>query len=155
VVTGGPGCGKSSSAKMFARNVVQADHYNVLLVPLQGLDVSQEIPSIVDAYIADASLGEGCLPENPIGWVRDEAKPLLLVFDGLDEVARPDGAGLEVTRQFLGNLRAWLGRANSGADAGVMALVLGRPRSRRKRSVALLADRCSLSNRFARSMRSG
>lgn len=129
IVTGGPGSGKSSSAKIFAWDVAQTDSHNVLFVPLQGLDVSQDIPSIVDVYIADASLGGGCLPENPIGWVREDVKPLVLVFDGLDEVARPDGAGLEVTRQFLGNLRAWLGRANSGGDARVMALVLGRPQA--------------------------
>ncbi len=129
VVTGGPGCGKSSAAKMLAHEVARAEDHDVFLVPLQGLDVSRKIDDIVESYIADARIGGGCLPESPVGWAAHASKPLLLIFDGLDEVARSDGVDLDVTRQFLGNLRAWLGRANSGARAKVMAIAIGRPQA--------------------------
>jgi uncharacterized protein YjbI with pentapeptide repeats len=129
VVTGGPGCGKSSTAKVLARDVAVADRYNVFLVPLQGLDVSRDIDVIVADYVDDARHNSSCLPESPIDWIRHDPKPLLLVFDGLDEVAREDGAGLEVTRQFLESLRVWLGRVNDGADLKVMAVTLGRPQA--------------------------
>lgn len=129
VVTGGPGCGKSSTAKVFSRDVAMADEVNVFLVPLQGLDVSRDIDLIVGDYIDDARHNSSCLPESPVSWMRHDSKPLLLIFDGLDEVARPDGAGLEVTRQFLESLRVWLGRANDGSDLKVMALTLGRPQA--------------------------
>lgn len=131
VVTGGPGCGKSSSARILARDIAQKDQYNVFVVPLQGLDVRPGIKEIVAAYVADASANIDCLPTSPIDWQRNDQKPLLLVFDGLDEVTRPDGAGFEVTRQFLGNLRNWLITVN-GAGRGrahIMAIVLGRPQA--------------------------
>ncbi|MEM7045890.1 MAG: pentapeptide repeat-containing protein, partial [Pseudomonadota bacterium] len=129
VVTGGPGCGKSSTAKMLARDVAAADRFNVFVVPLQGLDVSREIDVIVNSYLDDARHNSSCLPESPINWIRHDPKPLLLIFDGLDEVARPDGEGLEVTRQFLESLRVWLGRVNDGTDLKAMALTLGRPQA--------------------------
>lgn len=129
VVTGGPGCGKSSTAKVLAHNVAVADRYNVFLVPLQGLDVSRDIDVIVADYVDDARHNSSCLPESPISWIRHDPKPLLLIFDGLDEVAREDGAGLEVTRQSLESLRVWLGRVNEGVDLKVMAVTLGRPQA--------------------------
>ncbi len=129
VVTGGPGCGKSSTAKMFACDVARTDDYSVFLVPLHGLDVSRDVASIVSDYVDDARHNSSSLPDSPINWVRHDPKPLLLIFDGLDEVAREDGAGLEVTRQFLESLRVWLGRVNDGADLKVMALTLGRPQA--------------------------
>ncbi|MGI9490850.1 MAG: pentapeptide repeat-containing protein [Geminicoccaceae bacterium] len=129
-MTGGPGCGKSSSAKMFARDLTWSEGYNVFVVPLQGMDVRAEIEDIVGTYVKTASRGGQCLSESPIDWLREEPKTLLLVFDGLDEVARPDGAGLEVTQQFLGKLRTWLTTVNSASrETTVMALALGRPQA--------------------------
>ena len=96
---------------------------------LQGLDVSRDIDAIVGDYLDDARHNGSCLPESPIDWIRHDPKPLLLIFDGLDEVAREDGAGLEVTRTFLESLRVWLGRVNGGVDLKVMALILGRPQA--------------------------
>jgi hypothetical protein len=136
VVTGGPGCGKSSSARMFARDVAFADRANVFLVPLQGLDVTEGVEEVVDVYVAAASHSSACLPESPIRWLRNDPKPLLLVFDGLDEAARPDGAGLEVTRQFLGNLRTWLAQVNAPARRrreSWPSLLAGRRRRRTRR----------------------
>jgi len=95
--------------------------------PCRG--VSRDIDVIVGDYIEDARHNTSCLPESPINWIRHDPKPLLLIFDGLDEVAREDGAGLEVTRQFLESLRTWLGRVNDGTDLKVMALALGRPQA--------------------------
>ncbi len=74
--------------------------------------------------------GPGALGANPLVWLAEDPKPLLLIFDGLDEVARPDGAGLEVTQRFLGALRSKLDFLNGGGDqARLMALALGRPQA--------------------------
>ena len=127
VVTGGPGCGKSSSAKILAKDVAIAERFHVFFVPLQGLNVSRDIDAIIDDYVRVASRNSNCLPESPVNWVRDQTKPLFLIFDGLDEVARPDGADLEVTRKFLENLRLWLSQMNGAQAPKVLALVLGRP----------------------------
>jgi hypothetical protein len=142
IITGGPGSGKSSSAKMFARDVAWAGHYNVYFVSLHGLDVSTSIEQVVDSYVQWAALSQVGLPESPLKWLRTDYKPLLLIFDGLDEVARPDREGPEVTRKFVSNLRHWLGGANGGRELKVKALTLGRPKAAED-----AADEISLASR--------
>ena len=131
--------------RYFHADVALADQYNVFLVPLQGLNVNQDIDAVVSDYLDDARHNSSCLPESPIDWIRHDPKPLLLIFDGLDEVAREDGAGLEVTRTFLESLRVWLGRVNGGgADLKVMALTLGRPQAAEEAASKIRRARRSL-----------
>ena len=127
---------------MLARDVARAGHYNVYFVSLHGLDVSNSIEQIVDNYVQWASHSDGGLLESPLKWLRTDYKPLLLIFDGLDEVARPDREGPEVTRKFVSNLRHWLGGANGGRELRVKALTLGRPRAAED-----AADEISLASR--------
>ena len=147
VVTGGPGSGKSSSALWFARDVAYTGCVNVFVVRLQGLDVDRPIDAIVDEFVDVAGSDHGMLETSPLDWLRDDPKPLLLIFDGLDEVARPDGAGLEVTKTFLRTLHTRLGQSNREAKARLMALVLGRPQAAEEAALALggsLEDRALL-----------
>ncbi len=137
VVTGGPGSGKSSSALWFARDVAYAGSFNVFVVRLQGLEVDRPIDAVVDEFVEFAGVDHGMLEENPLKWVRDDPKPLLLVFDGLDEVARPDGAGLDVTKTFLRTLHTRLGLANREGKARLMALALGRPQAAEEAALAM------------------
>ena len=136
VVTGGPGSGKSSSALWFARDVAFAGSFNVFVVRLQGLDVGRSIPEIV-RDIVDFGSDHRMLEDSPLDWLRDDAKPLLLVFDGLDEVARPDGAGLEVTKTFIRTLHGYLGSTNREVKAKLIALVLGRPQAAEEAALAM------------------
>ena len=130
VVTGGPGSGKSSSAQWFARDVAYSGVLNVFVIQLQGLEVDQPIDSIVEAFVDLIGSDHGMLEASPLDWLRDDPKSLLLVFDGLDEVARPDAAGLEVIKTFLRTLQMRLAHANSGRKkARLMALALGRPQA--------------------------
>ena len=147
VVSGGPGSGKSSSAKMLARKVAFDGHYNVFLLPVQGLDVDRPIDAIIDDYLQQTRGRVGALGGNPLSWIETDPLPLLLIFDGLDEVARPDGAGLEVTQRFLQTLRSCLDHRNGGAKkARLMALALGRPQAAEEsiRKVGGLSDRALL-----------
>jgi hypothetical protein len=65
--------------------------------------------------------------ENPLDQpqfaTRD--RPLLLIFDGLDELAQPGRVADEQTREFLGELRFFLDRWNM-AQCRVFGLVTGR-----------------------------
>ncbi len=137
VVTGGPGSGKSSSALWFARDVAYAGSFNVFVVRLQGLDVDRPIDAVVDEFVEFASVDHGMLEVSPLKWLQDDPKPLLLVFDGLDEVARPDGAGLDVTKTFLRALHTRLGQANREGKARLMALALGRPQAAEEAALAM------------------
>ena len=158
IIAGGPGSGKSSSARMIARDLSMTGRCNVLLVPLQGLDVTAPPHDIVEHYIQATRTSSEGLSENPMNWLREDYMPLLLIFDGLDEVARPDGAGAEVTRKFVANLRTWLWHANELAPmAKVVALVLGRQQaaenaadeiSLRDRALLHVAQLCPLEERL-------
>jgi hypothetical protein len=130
VVSGGPGSGKSSSASMFARKVAFEGRCNVFLIPVGGLNVERPIDEIVKDFVTKTRGRVGALGGNPLDWLETDPLPLLLIFDGLDEVARDDGAGLEVTQRFLNALRDRLGFANGGSKkARLMALALGRPQA--------------------------
>ncbi|MGI9505172.1 MAG: NACHT domain-containing protein, partial [Geminicoccaceae bacterium] len=137
VVTGGPGSGKSSSALWFARDVAYAGSANVFVIRLQGLDVDRPIDAVIKDFVAFSGSDHGMLEESPIDWLRDDPKPLLLVFDGLDEVARPDGEGLEVTKTFLRTLHTRLGQANRDVEARITALALGRPHAAEEAALAM------------------
>jgi len=137
VVTGGPGSGKSSSALWFARDVAYAGSVNVFVIRLQGLDVDRPIDAVIKDFVAFSGSDHGMLEESPVDWLRDDPKPLLLVFDGLDEVARPDGEGLEVTKTFLRTLHTRLGQSNRDVKARIMALALGRPNAAEEAALAM------------------
>ncbi|MFG6547400.1 pentapeptide repeat-containing protein, partial [Sulfitobacter sp. 1A13730] len=129
IVTGAPGSGKSSSAKVLAQRVAYSDYYNVFFVPLQGRDVTLDIGSIIDKQL-EFTRASGTLTTNPVDALQNDYKPLLLIFDGLDEVKRPDLGGVDTTRKFVSNLRAWLTQHNTqSSDVLIRAIVLGRPQA--------------------------
>lgn len=147
VVSGGPGSGKSSSAMMFARKVASERRCNVFLIPVQGLNVDRPIDEVVDDFVQKTKGRVGALGGNPLTWLETDPLPLLLIFDGLDEVARPEGAGLEVTQRFLNALRSRLDHLNGGSqNARLMALALGRPQATEDsiRAVGGLGDQALL-----------
>ena len=147
VVSGGPGSGKSSSALMFARKIAFEGRCNVFLIPVGGLDVDRKVDEIVQDFVTKTRVRVGALGGNPLEWLETDPLPLLLIFDGLDEVARDGGAGLEVTQRFLNALRDRLGLANGGSStARLMALALGRPQATEDsiRAVGGLGDKALL-----------
>lgn len=128
VIAGGPGSGKSSSARMFAASVAREQKVDVFVTPLQGLDVSGEVPEVIAQHIAIARSGARPMPENPINSVHSRPKRLLLVFDGLDEVRRPDVGGNDATRRFVSKVRQWLRLINAQRQSNpIFAIILGRP----------------------------
>ena len=121
VVTGGPGSGKSSSGLILARDLARSGMVNIYLIRLQRLDISQSIQDIVEQFT------QGRVHDpNPFEWLKYEFKPLILIFDGLDEVAPPEAGSAEATRTFLSQLREELRRRNERA-LSIKAIALGRP----------------------------
>ena len=147
VISGGPGSGKSSSAMMFAQKVASERRCNVFLIPVQGLNVDRPIDDVVDDFVQKTKGRVGALGGDPLKWLETDPLPLLLIFDGLDEVARPEGTGLEVTQRFLNALRSRLDHLNGGAPkARLLALALGRPQATEDsiRAVGGLGDQALL-----------
>ena len=96
VISGGPGSGKSSFARIFAARLAKSGKLKVLFVPLHLIDPSKDLVEEVGRFVRD----EGVLLQNPLDPQSPEPN-LLIIFDGLDELASQGKAAAETARAFL------------------------------------------------------
>jgi hypothetical protein len=96
VISGGPGSGKSSFARIFAAKVSRDLGRKVLFVPLHLIDASKDLVEEVGRFVKD----EGVLYQNPLDPESPESN-LLIIFDGLDELASQGKAAAETARAFI------------------------------------------------------
>ncbi len=84
VVSGGPGSGKSSVAKVFTAEVLAQTGWRALYIPLHRIKYKGDIIPAIHQYLSDT----GLLPGASTPLDRESGEPqLLLIFDGLDELA--------------------------------------------------------------------
>jgi len=128
VLSGGPGSGKSSFCKKLAARLAEEGRH-VLLIPLHHFTLKGDIPASIDSCIAERL---GFLNHKPMEnrralFARSSAPqtPLVLLFDGLDELASQGRASQEAARAFLSALKEFL-RDENAAELRVQALVSGR-----------------------------
>ena len=81
ILSGGPGSGKSSFAKMFAARLAEKNPVPIRYVPLHHFEFTGDLEQDVGAFVRDADL----LRHNPLGGEKGEPR-LLIIFDGLDEL---------------------------------------------------------------------
>lgn len=129
VITGGPGSGKSSTAKALAANLAKDQNLNVFFVPLQGLDISTDVQSVIDQYVRLAKSSSDLFEENPLNQLRQDKKPLLIIFDGLDEVRNTSSLHRDdETAKFVQKVRTFIRQINDHRDQyPVFSIILGRP----------------------------
>jgi len=118
VLSGGPGSGKSSCAKMFAARMAARGHH-VLIIPLHLVNPDDRIPAMVRQFVDDGDH----LPFDPLDTQADE--PLLLIFDGLDELSMQGKSGADAAKGFLEEVRRFVEARNHGG-LRVQVLVGGR-----------------------------
>ncbi len=120
VISGGPGSGKSSFARMFAARVSQSEKLKLLFVPLHLIDAAKDLVEEVGRFVRD----EGILPQNPLD--PDFPEPnLLIIFDGLDELASQGKAATETARAFVREVERTVERRNQQA-VRLRVLISGR-----------------------------
>jgi hypothetical protein len=130
VVTGGPGSGKSSFARAFGHEVIQRDAHRVLFIQLQHMTLTGSLYDDIARYVdrrdtATGKHGSPGLPGNPLDWRKTDQKPLLIIFDGLDELSTKEEDGERYARELLLALKLMLSPLNTDSTP-VRALVLGR-----------------------------
>jgi ATPase family associated with various cellular activities (AAA) len=94
-LSGGPGSGKSSFAKMYAAKAASQGH-RVLFIPLHQFNVAGSLPAAVGEFVR----GSEILPINPLDPESAEGQ-LLILFDGLDELSQQGRLAAEVARDFV------------------------------------------------------
>lgn len=96
VLSGGPGSGKSSFLRMYAARAAREERIRVLFIPLHQLNVAGSLVAAVGDYVRLAEV----LPGNPLDPDSGEER-LLLLLDGLDELAMQGRIGAEAARDFV------------------------------------------------------
>ncbi len=111
LVSGGPGSGKSSAMKALAAKLAEEGNNNrptdVLLFPLQRF---QWRSGIVESVAATLNTYTGQMRHSPLdpNHLRGRQTPLLLIFDGLDELAASTQVGEAISAAFLRELNTTL-----------------------------------------------
>ena len=120
VVSGGPGSGKSSFTKIFCCELAEQGLAKPIYIPLHLIDPTRDVSSEVERYVRD----EGLIGFNPLDPERGE-DGLLLVFDGLDELASMGKVAAQVARDFVQAVEKMIERRNLGAHP-IFVLLSGR-----------------------------
>ncbi|MEM7063945.1 MAG: pentapeptide repeat-containing protein [Cyanobacteria bacterium P01_B01_bin.77] len=106
IVSGGPGSGKSSFAKVFAAN--QSTQKNrVLFIPLHQFDPTGDLEIAIAKFIQYGNF----LSTNPLDF-QYMSEQLLIIFDGLDELALQGRIAKEVAQSFIREVQRKVERYN-------------------------------------------
>lgn len=127
VIAGGPGSGKSSFSKMWAAQLAERDNLQILYIPLSYLDVERELPEAIDEFLTDTLQRElGLDLPNPLK-ERLPNKKLVLILDGLDELAMQGKVAQDTARRWFNGVRDLIRLENKRNDLSpIFALVTGR-----------------------------
>ncbi|HKO99276.1 MAG TPA: pentapeptide repeat-containing protein [Pyrinomonadaceae bacterium] len=121
IISGGPGSGKSSFAKMFASQIARQTERRVLFVPLHQFEPSDDLIDAVGNFVRLAQL----LPHNPID-PDDGESQLLIIFDGLDELAMQGKVAAEIAQQFASEVTRKVEVLNNRNRSRLRVLISGR-----------------------------
>ena len=107
IISGGPGSGKSSFAKIFAARHAQRAAFPVLFVPLHHFEPGSELIGAVAEFVRY----DENLKHNPLD-PDDPTLRLLVIFDGLDELALQGKLSKEVAQEFVREVQAKVSQFN-------------------------------------------
>lgn len=128
IVSGGPGIGKSSSMRAYGARIARDGQLYPILIPLQKLPhMDQPLRTRIAAYLTNT---KGIpFTQSPLD-LDALPIPILLIFDGLDELVRPGKDADEIAREFMYELRHLLesqnGNIRPNQTPSMIAIVAGR-----------------------------
>jgi uncharacterized protein YjbI with pentapeptide repeats len=120
LISGGPGSGKSSLTKMFAARLAEEGNIPTLFVPLHHFEPSDDLIEAVGRFVKL----DGFLNFNPLEVEYREGR-LLIIFDGLDELAMQGKVGEKTAVDFVREVHRKVDRINQ-QKAYVQVLIGGR-----------------------------
>jgi uncharacterized protein YjbI with pentapeptide repeats len=107
LISGGPGSGKSSFAKMFAAQQAEKGEIPVLFIPLHLFKLSDDLVKAVGEFVQL----ERFLSHNPLDRENGESR-LLIIFDGLDELSMQSKIAEQTAKEFVEEVRREVDRFN-------------------------------------------
>ncbi|WP_041555315.1 pentapeptide repeat-containing protein [Nostoc sp. PCC 7524] len=119
VISGGPGSGKSTFAKIFAAEQATKGEINVLFIPLHRFEVEDNLVNAVGEFVTANKF----LEHNPLE--DNQQSRLLIIFDGLDELAMQGKLGAEVAKEFIQKVERKINNSNQQQTC-LQVLITGR-----------------------------
>jgi len=108
IICGGPGSGKSSFAKVLAAYVsANIPDVRVIFIPINHFNFNHDLTSSLENFVKK----EKYLIGSPLDVTTGEER-LLIIFDGLDELAMQGKAALEMASQFINDVRKEIQHSN-------------------------------------------
>jgi uncharacterized protein YjbI with pentapeptide repeats len=121
VISGGPGSGKSSLARMFAAHQAGKTERRILFIPLHRFDPSDDLIEAVNNFIRFDEF----LTHNPLDPKDGDAR-LLIIFDGLDELSEQSKVGAEIAQQFVAEVQKKVNLFNGNGAPRLKVIISGR-----------------------------
>ena len=118
LLSGGPGSGKTSVCKMFCATLSERADLRVVFLPLHRLTFRRSL----EEALAEFAATHRDLPSDFLS----SSSRILLVFDGLDELALAGRASRELARVFVAEIRHLTERRNDSARVNMQVLLSGR-----------------------------
>ncbi|MFF2093098.1 pentapeptide repeat-containing protein [Paenibacillus sp. NPDC058174] len=107
IISGGPGSGKSSFAKIYAAKLTESQAVPVLFIPLHHFELTDDLIDAVGRFVQfDKFFGH-----NPLDPQNGEEK-LIIFFDGLDELSKQGKLANEIAGQFIEEVQRKVDRFN-------------------------------------------
>ncbi len=117
IIRGGPGYGKSSFLKMFAAKLA-ASGKRVIFIPLHRFDIEGKLDQAIKNFLRF----DKYLTYDPIN---DDTEPMILLFDGLDELSMQGKMLYDIAQSFLRELERSVANHNN-RNLRLQAIVTGR-----------------------------
>ncbi|MFN6530078.1 pentapeptide repeat-containing protein [Nostoc sp. ChiSLP03a] len=121
LISGGPGSGKSSFAKIFAAQVVEMELIRVLYIPLHLFNLKGDITKSVGEFVQV----DGFLSHNPLDLNNGDSR-LLIIFDGLDELSMQGKIAEQAAKEFVEEVRIKVREFNHDKTRCLQVLITGR-----------------------------
>jgi hypothetical protein len=121
VLSGGPGSGKSSFAKMLAARLAEGGTRKVLFIPLHRFELTDDLIEAVGEYLKFDQF----LAHNPLDPKLGDPN-IFVIFDGLDELSMQGKLAAEVAQKFVREVERKTALLNSGSSVRLQSLIVGR-----------------------------
>jgi uncharacterized protein YjbI with pentapeptide repeats len=120
LISGGPGSGKSSLTKIFAAKLAEQGAISTLFIPLHHFEPSDDLIEAVGKFVRL----DGFFTFNPLE-TEYRGDRLLIIFDGLDELAMQGKVGAKTAQDFVREVQRKVERLNQHTVC-VQVLIGGR-----------------------------
>lgn len=125
LIGGGPGSGKSTSVKRLASNLAARPGLRPLYIPMQHISLDGNLKDSINQFFTSRTNGAFIAPPLARESIEDGPQ-MVIIFDGLDEIARPGDGANEIANLFVSKLEQLISVLKGDSGRCVPVIVTGR-----------------------------